>query len=100
MEQHFAKLVGERCCLAPVDMADAMFFAGWLNDLEVAVNLTLAAKQVTLDNEEEFLAVASKDGQYLFGIIDRGEERLIGNCGLMELDWVNRTADLGIFIGD
>lgn len=98
--KYYPKLKGERCCLAPIDTADAALYAGWLNDLEVAVHLTMAAQQITLEWEKEFLASAEKEGQYLFGIVDRKEEALIGNCGLFDLDWVNRTADFGIFIGD
>lgn len=98
--KYFPKLKGERCFLAPIDMADAALYASWLNDLEVAVNLTMVTQQITLEREEEFLASAEKEGQHLFGIVERPEEKLIGSCGLFDLDWINRTADFGIFIGD
>jgi RimJ/RimL family protein N-acetyltransferase len=35
----------------------------------------------------------------MFAIVGGPEERLLGACGLCYIDWVNRTADLSIYIG-
>lgn len=96
----FKKLIGEKCWLAPVDRGDAPLYTEWINDLEVAIYLTLSSQQVTLAKEEEFLAGMSQRGEYIFGIVARDGEKLIGNCGLLNIDWVCRTCEFGIFIGD
>lgn len=36
----------------------------------------------------------------MFSIVDRGDGRLLGACGLCYINWVNRNADLSIYIGD
>ncbi len=37
-------------------------------------------------------------GEYTFVILERGGEVLLGGCGLNQLDWQNRRANLGYWI--
>jgi RimJ/RimL family protein N-acetyltransferase len=95
---YFKKMVGEQCYLSPIDIADAEKYTAWLNDLEVAYNLTLATANITLESEREILAKISKEHNY--GIIDKKTDALIGNVGLIGISNLHRTAEVGIFIGD
>lgn len=36
----------------------------------------------------------------MFAIVALDDDRLLGACGLCYIDWVNRNADLSIYIGD
>jgi RimJ/RimL family protein N-acetyltransferase len=45
-----------------------------------------------------FLEKLSKDHNY--SIIDKNTNELIGTCGFTELDHLNQTAEVGIFIGN
>jgi hypothetical protein len=36
---YFKKLVGKKCYLLPIDLNDAEKYTGWLNDLEITINL-------------------------------------------------------------
>lgn len=71
----------------------------WLNDLDIATNLTLAPAIISMKGEREFLEKLSAD-QNSFAIVARETDELIGNCGFLNVDNVNRKAELGIFIGD
>lgn len=95
---YFKKLVGKKCYLSPIDIADAEIFAEWLNDLEVTINLQLYNAVINTDAEQAFLSSLSKEHNY--SIIDLETNGLIGNCGFLEIDNLNQTAEAGIFIGD
>ena len=95
---YFKKLVGEKCYLSPIDINDAEKFTEWLNDLEVTNNLTMYSGIINTEMEKAFLENLSKTHTY--SIIDIENDQLIGNCGYMNIDNINQTADVGIFIGD
>jgi RimJ/RimL family protein N-acetyltransferase len=97
--RYFKKIVGDRVYLSPVNPDDAERYTGWVNDLETAVNLTIAPQIISLDKEREVLEEMAKGG-YNFAIVRREDDALLGNCGLLTVDQVQRTAELGIFIGE
>ena len=77
---------------------DAEIYARWLNDMEVVRFLTMATSIINTENERNLLEELSKGHNY--GIVAIGEDKLIGSCGLVNMDTVNRCAEIGIFIGD
>jgi len=95
---YFKKLVGKKCYLSPMNINDAEKYTEWLNDLEVAANLTLYNSVITVEAEKEFLANLSKEHNY--SIVDTETNELIGSCGFIGLDHLNQTAEAGIFIGN
>lgn len=95
---YFKKMVGSKCYLSPMCVDDFEIYAEWLNDLEITRYLTLAPTQITSHAEKEAIVQLSKEHNY--AIVDLGTDALIGNCGLMDLDPLNRTAEIGVFIGD
>ena len=92
------KLVGEKCFLSPICVNDAELYTHWLNDLEITRNLTVANSVINIDTEAGFLASLSKEHNY--GIVDLVTDELIGTCGFSFLNHFDRTAELGIFIGN
>lgn len=97
--RYFKKIVGDRIYLSPINIDDAERYTEWINDLEVAINLSSAHKIYSLEEEREVLARLNKDG-YNFAIVEQENDLLLGNCGLMAVDLVDRKAELGLFIGD
>jgi RimJ/RimL family protein N-acetyltransferase len=95
---YFKKLIGEKCYLSPIDTNDTEKFTEWLNDLEVTVNLQTYNTVINVESEKAFLDNLSKDHNY--SIIDKKTDELIGNCGFMDIDQLNQTAEAGIFIGN
>ncbi len=98
---HFRKLVGSHCYLSPPAADDAPLFAEWLNDPEIALPLgdeayhTLSMEALELDIES-----SQRRQDNLFTIVDLETDCSIGRCLLFDVDAVNRSAMLGIFIGD
>jgi RimJ/RimL family protein N-acetyltransferase len=95
---HIKKLVGAKCYLAPLDLGDAEQYAIWLNDQDVAKFLTLSTAVITVDNEKAILPSLANEHNY--GIIDMQSEQLIGNVGLVNMDNIHKTCEIGIFIGN
>ena len=95
---YFKKLVGKNCYLSPMDVNDAEVFTEWLNDLEVTVNLNIFNSVMNIETEKDFLTKLSKEHNY--AIVDLKTDKLLGSCGFVELDHLNRTAETGIFIGN
>jgi RimJ/RimL family protein N-acetyltransferase len=97
-KMYFRKMIGKKCYLSPMDTNDAEKFAGWLNDLEITVNLTLYNSVINTENEKIFLGDLSKEHNY--SIVDINTDELIGTCGFVDLDHLNQTGEVGIFIGN
>lgn len=97
--KYYKKVVGKRLYLSPINPEDVEKYTEWINDLEITVNLTVAHKVITTAVEKEILEKLGKEG-YNFAIVDLENDELIGNCGLMSVDNIQRTAELGIFIGN
>jgi RimJ/RimL family protein N-acetyltransferase len=95
---YFKRLVGKKCYLSPIDPNDAEKYTEWLNDMEILVNLQLYNSVISLENEKGLLGALANDHNY--AIIDTAINELIGNCGFMDIDYVNQTAETGIFIGN
>jgi RimJ/RimL family protein N-acetyltransferase len=95
---YFKKLVGKKCYLSPIDADDTEKFTEWLNDMEILNNLQLYSSVINAENEKAFLNNLAKEHNY--SIIDSKTNELIGNCGFMEIDNINQTAEVGIFIGN
>jgi RimJ/RimL family protein N-acetyltransferase len=92
-------LVGATTYLRPLEKADATVLLPWVNDSEVTRYLTLH-RPINLKSEEDFIErLTQKEEAVFFAIVIRDGDRLIGGCGLREIDAKNRSASLGIFIG-
>ena len=97
-KKYFKKIMGDRCYLSPVSMNDIEQYTEWINDMSVSVTMGQLSQVLTIEKEREILQKLS--GDYIFAIIDKKTDNLIGNTGLHKIDWVNRTAEYGLFIGD
>lgn len=97
--KYFRKLEGERLFLSPISMDDLEQYTAWMNDLSMTINLGNASAPISLASEKEYLEKLAREG-HNYAIILKSSEMLIGNCSLFNINPVNRTAEVGIFIGD
>jgi len=95
---YFKKLIGKNCYLSPIDLNDAEKFTEWLNDLELIENLSEYHSIFNVETEKAFLETISKTHNY--SIIDITNDTVIGVCGFLDIDNVQQTAEVGIFIGE
>ena len=95
--RYFKKLVGENIYLSPINLEDYEKYTEWVNDLDISLKLGNAHQIYTLQKEQEILEDISENS---FAIILKENDKLIGNCGLIDVEQVTRKAELGIFIGE
>ncbi len=100
--QYFKKLVGDRIYLSPRNASNEEIekFTEWMNDFQVT-NYTGSSEQITtLIGEKEYLENSVRNtNDRNFNIITLNN-KLIGTIGLENFNWIERSAVLGIFIGD
>lgn len=97
--RYFKKLIGERIYLSPRSLEDVEKYTEWLNDFETTDYTGRSHRILTLEAEKKYLEEKQNENG-VFAIVDIVEDKLIGTVGLHNIDGVNRTATLGIFIGD
>jgi RimJ/RimL family protein N-acetyltransferase len=97
--RYYKKLEGERVYLSPITPEDAETYTAWLNNLETSLNLTLAPQVISETKEREILEKMSREGGH-FAVVRQDDDTILGNCGLLGLDQIHRTTEIGIFIGE
>jgi len=98
--KYFKKLVGEKIYLSPMNIDDTEVFTKWMNDFNVSDYTGRSSNLMTVEAEKEWLSSALSSSEPLFSIIKLENNELIGNCGLMKINNIRRTATLGIMIGE
>ena len=84
--KYFKKLIGDRIYLSPNQVTDYTGRSGQIT---------------TLVGEKEWLENSARNNENRsFNIVDLNEDKLVGTIGLEHLNWIERSAVLGIFIGD
>ena len=97
--KYFKKLIGERIYLSPQNNEEIEKFTEWLNDFETTDYIGRSSYITTLEGEKKYFE-ENLNKNYNFFIVTLKEDKLIGTVGLENYDFINRTATLGIFIGD
>jgi len=96
--RYFKKLIGKKCYLSPMNLDDLEKYTTWLNDQEVVQYLNVKTLPISLSTEIK--ALESLCESHTYGIVDIEKEELIGNCGFTNWDQIDRTASVGIFLGN
>jgi RimJ/RimL family protein N-acetyltransferase len=96
---YYQKLLGEKCYLSPINLEDYKTYTRWVNDMDVALGVTFVQSLVTPEQEKEILEKLTQ-AEYNFAIVELKTDELIGNVGFPTIDYINHTAQLGIFVGN
>jgi len=96
-------LYGKRIRLRGNERSDLPKFVEWLNDPEVRryLSTSLPISQAAEEQWFENMLKRPPEEQSLGIEIDDGDVwRLIGNCGIFDINWRARSTEVGLFIGD
>ena len=96
---YFKKIEGEKIYLSPIDVNDYELYAKWMNDYKTSRYIKQYTNVINAASEKEFLEKLAVT-PYNFAIVLKNNDKLIGNVSLVNIDNINQTAELGIFIGD
>lgn len=96
-------IYGDRVRLRHVERRDLAQFVEWLNDPEVSQGLAMFTPLSMAEEEDWFENMLKRPNEERPLCIEAGQEEdwiLIGNSSFFSIDWRNRSAEMGIFIGD
>ena len=96
-------LIGKRLRLRAIEKEDLPRFVAWLNDPEVARHLSFLTPMSLRQEEKWYERILQQDSADQPLVIERDSPQgwtPIGNISFTTIDWVNRCAELGIFIGE
>lgn len=92
--------LGERIYFRPIELEDEPLLRRWINDPRIW-RYTLHRPPINAGREREWIESLGKSRtEYVFGIVAKDGDRLIGCTGLREVDPIARSATFGIVIGD
>jgi diamine N-acetyltransferase len=94
---------GKRVRLRSVERSDLEKFVLWINDPDVTQGLTLFLPMSSVDEEKWFDKVLQRPQEekpLAIDMKDGTDWRLIGNSGFFGFDWIARSAEIGIMIGE
>ncbi len=95
---------GEKVILRPIEREDVEIFLKWFNDPEITQYL-LFGLPITREKEEKWIEETNLSEDSVVFVVesigDFGQLNFaVGNCGLHSINWVDRSATIGIAIGE
>jgi ribosomal-protein-alanine N-acetyltransferase len=93
---------GNTVYLRAIEQSDANErYLSWINDEEVTRGLASGVYPSTLDDLKKYVQqISGSRNAVMFAICDKENDLHIGNIKLDNFDWVNRTCELGLLLGD
>jgi [ribosomal protein S5]-alanine N-acetyltransferase len=98
-----AFLVGERCYLRPPTREDVLGnWPHWFSDPEVTRHMLRGVFPQSVEAQLAFYEHVSAEqaNDLVLAIVARDTDEHVGTTGLHRIDWVNRSAEFGIVIGE
>lgn len=88
--------------LRPILKSDLTILNQWKNDEETYMFLGGGYRPTSLDEQERWMdELVSQNGvNRRFLICQSADDSPVGMIGLYSIDWIHRTSELGIFIGE
>ncbi|MBM4452977.1 MAG: GNAT family N-acetyltransferase, partial [Chloroflexi bacterium] len=81
------------------DLTGNMF--QWANDSDVTHHMFMGAMPNTIEGlEEEYAQLIKSKNDVVLAIIDKKTDIHLGNVGLYLINWISRSAELRIIIGE
>jgi RimJ/RimL family protein N-acetyltransferase len=96
-------LKGNKVQLEPVKREYIESYLKWLNDPEIIQYLSIFIPLTRMMEEDWIDNLKNRKDTLVFAIItseENDKKKLIGNCGLHDIDWKNRHCAVGIMIGE
>ena len=99
-KKYLKKLIGDNIYLSPISLDDIEEYAEMVNDVKVSVGLGYLSYTNIIDfeSEKEFLISVKKEKMFAVRLLENDD--LLGNIGFNLVDLLNRTATMGIMLGN
>lgn len=94
-------MIGQRVRLRPVQKSDLDMLNLWKNDEDTYMYLGGGFNPISIDQQVTWLdSLIDMTGKNRRFIIENFNEESVGMVGLYEINWVHRTCEIGIYIGN
>jgi len=91
---------GKKVVLESVDEEHIEQFRAWRNTPELRKYFR-EYREISKRMQHAWFDKINKDvNQVNFSIKEKQTKKLIGHCGLYYINWINKTAEFGIYVGD
>lgn len=99
-KKYLKKLIGDNIYLSPISLDDVEKYTEMVNDIKVSVGLGYLSYTNIIDfeSEKEFLISVKKEKMFAVRLLEN--DNLLGNVGFNSVDLLNRTATMGIMLGN
>ena len=97
---YYKKMKGNNVYLSPISINDCDTYCKWMNDCKITDNIGRSAKVTNEINNKNWFLQAINDGKYVFSIVKEENDKLIGCCGINDIDLIHKTCEIYIYIGD
>ena len=91
---------GKKVLLGPVDTTHLEQFRKWRNNPNLRKYFREYRERSDEMQRRWFEKITTDKNQVNFSIREKSTGSLIGHCGLYYIDWRNRTAEFGIYLGN
>ncbi len=91
---------GIKTYLRPITVDDAPILVRWLNDPEITQYLLRRTPMTEIAERAWIEKLATSNSDFVFAIMTREDDKHIGNIGLHDVNYLNRTAVTGTLIGN
>lgn len=97
---HFIE--GERIYLREVRVEDVNDnYYRWMNDEEITAYTESRFKPYSIEKLKDYVTkIDGQDNSVFLAIIERSKDKHVGNIKLGNINWIHRTGDIGIIIGE
>jgi RimJ/RimL family protein N-acetyltransferase len=95
-------ITGKRLYLRGLERSDINeTYLQWINNAEVTRYMVTGTFPSTMEKLEQYYQrMTTSPNHVILAIVDKESDKHIGNITLNNINWINRTADLGIMIGN
>ena len=98
--KYFKKLIGDRIYFSPISLEDTEDYLDMVNEIKVSAGLGCIVYTgiVDFESQKEVLSSLKKGKNFAVRLLENNE--LLGNIGFNSVDLLNRTATMGIMLGN
>lgn len=93
-------LPGQHVYLRPTEVTDTPLIQRWINDPQVRQYLLPTSPCNEIAERRFIESTAQSEHDYILAIVRKSDDRHVGQTGLHGVNWVDRHARFGIFIGE
>ena len=98
--KYFKKIEREKVYLSPMNLEDIEKYVKWMNDFSTTDGLGSSSKVTTFESERAWLINNMDKKEQQFAIVLKETDKLIGNCGFVDINHLHQKGEVGLFIGE